>query len=453
MWVFNEGVPRSGKSYDCVKHHILPALKRGRRVFARLNGLEDPQRQQAIADYLKVPLERVHELLHTVNTKDVVATFQCYRDEETGEWRIAEKFKDALVVIDEVHEFYVQERKPLAPEVESFFALFGQNGGDGVILTQWFNRVHSAVKARIEKKNSFQKLSAVGMEGKYVVTYYQTVAAGKFEKIGSATKTYDKDIFPLYRGYADGADNVEVYKEGGTNVWKALALKGVVYGGLGVAGLLMFIMFFTGNAELVEDGSKSTEQSVASEPVEVYDVQGKYVRTEGGSATQGQGGPAAKVVEAIDPYKDLTAGQRYVAELADKGRVRLAARATINDRELAVVEWVDSSGNTVESLDLDQLRELGMTVTGKRFGIELVAGDKTIIATPWPRVMPVRQADPQLYNTSTAGLTPGTAALATVGSEGGGAGASASLSGSVVPGSVTGVGNPANVVKAPAPHF
>ncbi|RWA38908.1 hypothetical protein C5H14_11335 [Xylella fastidiosa] len=41
MLVFNEGVPRSGKSYDAVKHHILPALREGRRVYARLNGLRD----------------------------------------------------------------------------------------------------------------------------------------------------------------------------------------------------------------------------------------------------------------------------------------------------------------------------------------------------------------------------------------------------------------------------
>ncbi|MGS1079139.1 zonular occludens toxin domain-containing protein [Pseudoxanthomonas beigongshangi] len=448
MWVFNEGVPRAGKSYDCVKHHILPALKRGRPVFARLNGLK----HDAIADYLKLPRERVRELLHQVETKDVYSTFQCYRDEESGQWRIPEQFKDALVVIDEVHEFYVQERKPLPPEVENFFALLGQNGGDGVILTQWLNRVHSAIKARLEKKNSFQKLSAVGMEGKYVVTYYQTVAAGKFEKIGSATKSYDKDIFPLYDGYAPGADNIEVYKEGGTNVWAAMAVKAVLFGGAGLAGFVALAMFFTGKMSLIDKPEKPAKAAVAvAEPVEVYDVQGNYVGTEGGTAGQGAAG---KVKEVVDPYKDLLPGQRYVAELADKGRVRLAARATINDRELAVVEWVDSSGNTIESLDLTQLRELGFAVTGKAFGFELVAGNHTIIATPWPRVVQVRDSDATLYNTSKAGLMPGTAALATVGSEGGRFGAgSGPISGSVVPGSLSEAGNPANVVSAPDAHF
>lgn len=419
MLVFNEGVPRAGKSYDAVKHHILPALKRGRRVYARLNGLK----HDAIAEYLKMPPEQVRELLHSVDTKDVVKTFQCYRDDESGQWKIPEQFKDALIVIDEVHEFYVQERKPLPPEVENFFALLGQNGGDGVILTQWLNRVHSAIKARIEKKNSFQKLSAVGMEGKYLVTYYQTVAAGKFEKIGNATKTYDKAIFPLYDGYAPGADNTEVYKEGGTNVWGALAAKGIIFGVVGIAGIVVFFLFFSGNMGLV----KEDESAKAETPTEVYDLQGNHVATEG--LPTGQGSPA---VEVIDPYKGLSPGQRYVASLTDKGRVRLAARASINDRELAVIEWVDGSGNTVESLDLTQLRELGMAVTGRAFGFELVAGDHTIIATPWPRVVQVRDAEAKLYNTSKAGMTPGTADLASSASEGGGERASTPYASTVV---------------------
>ncbi|PDM32949.1 zonular occludens toxin domain-containing protein, partial [Xanthomonas vasicola] len=146
MLVFNEGVPRAGKSYDAVKNHILPALKKGRRVFARLNGL----RFDRIAKHLGIAESDVRSLLVLVDTKDVAKLFACTQD-ESGKWCIPDDFKDALVVIDEVHEFYVNERKPLAPAVENFWALLGQNGGDAVIMTQWINRLHSAVKARIQK--------------------------------------------------------------------------------------------------------------------------------------------------------------------------------------------------------------------------------------------------------------------------------------------------------------
>ncbi|WP_244126608.1 zonular occludens toxin domain-containing protein, partial [Xylella fastidiosa] len=90
MLVFNEGVPRSGKSYDAVKHHILPALREGRRVYARLNGL----RYELIAQYLEMSEARIRELLFVVNTDDVLNTFVCYRDEVDGKWCIEDRFKD-----------------------------------------------------------------------------------------------------------------------------------------------------------------------------------------------------------------------------------------------------------------------------------------------------------------------------------------------------------------------
>ncbi|RNK95849.1 zonular occludens toxin domain-containing protein, partial [Xanthomonas vasicola] len=85
-----------------------PALKKGRRVFARLNGL----RFDRIAKHLGIAESDVRSLLVLVDTKDVAKLFACTQD-ESGKWCIPDDFKDALVVIDEVHEFYVNERKPL----------------------------------------------------------------------------------------------------------------------------------------------------------------------------------------------------------------------------------------------------------------------------------------------------------------------------------------------------
>lgn len=399
MFVFNEGVPRAGKSYDAVKYHILPALKRKRHVWARLNGLD----HAAIAAYLKMPEDLIRDRLHLVESKDVVSTFVAIQNPDTGQWGIADDFKNSLIVIDEVHEFYVAERKPLNPAVENFFALLGQNGGDGVIMTQWIQRVHQAIKARIEKKNSFQKLSAVGMEGKYQVTYYQTVAAGKFQKIGSATKSYDPDIYPLYHGYAPGADNTEVYKEGGTNVWKAMAFRGAIFGVIGIVAVWGLYSFFSGGGEGFVKGEKA---KLVDEPVQSFALDGTYQGVEG------------VPVAPPDPYKDLTPDQRYVAKLEQRGRVRLAARAQIGEREFGQVEWVDSSNITVESLMLADIEALGFEVEPKPYGFRFTAGEHVIVATPWPREVRVRDTEARLYNTSEAG--GGATGIASVASEAGG---------------------------------
>lgn len=420
MFVFLEGVPRSGKSYECLKFHILPSLAAGRHVWARMNGLEKPQKRQAIADYLKLPISRVDELLHHVETNEVLDTFKCYRDEQTGRWRIADHFKNALIVIDEVHEFYVASRAPLPPEVENFYALLGQNGGDGIIMTQMFSRLHRAMVARIEKKNSIQKLSAVGMDASYLVTYFQTVSAGKFEKIGSEKKKYDPDIYPLYDGYADGVTNTAVYKQGGTNVWRSMAPKAaiaLVAVALAAWGLGSF--FLGGGEGLMAEGKAGAP--VITEPVDSYDLDGNYLGSQGGK-------PGPVVPKVVDPYSDLTPEQRYIAELSDKGRARLAARAVIGGRTVAQVEWVDTSGLTLESLWLTDLEALGYVVTTASYGVRMAAGKTVLIATAWPRVMPVRDLDARLYDTSQAG---GAAGLVSVANEHGGA---AAIPGSVIVG-------------------
>jgi zona occludens toxin len=120
-------------------------------------------------------------------------------------WNRSALIMNALFVVDEAHEFYVASREAINPAIEQFFALCGQNGMDGVLMSQWYRRLHSSVRARIERKNVFQKLTAVGMTGKYLVTRFHTTTPDRFEKVGSDTCTYDPAIFPLYKGYADGA--------------------------------------------------------------------------------------------------------------------------------------------------------------------------------------------------------------------------------------------------------
>lgn len=391
MWVFNEGLPRSGKSYDCVKIHILPALKKKRHVWARLNGLDEEPKRQAIADYLKIPRSQVEEYLHHVQTKDVVKTFSCFPDPVSGEWRIADQFKNALVVVDEVHEFYVAQRKPLDPEVENFFALFGQNGGDGVILTQWFSRVHQAVKARVERKNSFQKLTVVGMKGRYLQTYYHATAPGKFAKVGSAQHEYDEAIFACYRGYADGADNTEVYEEGGKTVWKAMAVRGVIGLLLVVFGVWGLARFFFGGGEDLAETKPQVVQGVNGLSADAA------VTPAQAAAIAGQAVP----VIAPDPFKDLSAEQRYVFEdLKARGRIRLQALAQVGSTTRAWVEWLDTQGNQVEALELDQLVALGVKVEILRYGVRLAAGDHVQVATPWPKPAHVRDTQERLYDTS-----------------------------------------------------
>lgn len=392
MLVFSEGVPRSGKSYDAVKHHILPALKKGRKVFARLNGLHHDR----IAVYLGIPADEVRRLLVHVPSDQVKETFVAQQD-EAGEWSIADDLKNALIVIDEAHDFYVADRSvPMSKESEQFFALHGHYGCDVLLMTQFYKRVHVAIRARIERKNSFQKLSALGKHGesKYRVKYWQTVSPDKYEQVGGETKSYDASIYPLYHGIAAGEGGgvtQEVYGGGRTSVWRSMLLRAVFIVPLGILAVWFLLDFFTGGGFAAEKPSEAAPV-VVSQPSAVQTGQGMP-----GSAVALPAPTAAQLREA--KLAEMTPEQRYIWGLGEKARIRLAAVWESSAGAGAIVEWVDGSSIVIERLRLTQIQDLGVKVSVHDYGVKLVANGEALVATSWPMNTPLRDERPRLYDT------------------------------------------------------
>lgn len=405
MLVFNEGVPRSGKSYDAIKEHVLPALKRGRKVFARINGLDDAERRAKIAEYVGISGERLDELLIFVPTAKVKRLFIATKDHnvEDGEWKIDDELKDALFVIDEVHEFYVASREPIHPAIEQFFALCGQNGMDGVLMSQWYRRLHSAVRARLERKNVFQKLTAVGLQSRYQVTRYHAVAPDRYEKVGGETHAYDPAIFPLYKGYADGAQNTAVYTGGGKTVWRKIGMLALVVVPAAAVALWVFTGFFGGRGKLTKDAPTNTRLGAAPAVVS---------QQPGASVPPPASDHAAQVKSAASPNslhpsydtKGMPPEVSYVFDMSAQARPRLAAMAHVEGgKDWAVIEWREDQGHVLERLSLDQVRELGMLVEVHGYGLKLRYGKEAIVVTAWPVDMPGTSAASNQSDTSQDG--------------------------------------------------
>lgn len=390
MLVFNEGVPRSGKSYDAVKNHVLPALKAGRVVYARINGLDHAK----IADYLGMHVDIIRDLLRIVSTTDVLKTFVASRN-ESGEWGISDNLKNALFFVDECHEFYVASREAINPAVEQFFALCGQNGMDGVLMSQWYRRLHSSVRARIERKNVFQKLTAVGMTGKYIVNRFHTTTPDRFEKVGSDTCSYDAAIFPLYKGYADGASNVAVYKAGGKTVWHKIAKYAIFVVPAVIAAFVIFHGFFHGTGGLAKP-APAPMRPPAARPVAAPVQELAQVKAVASPVS---------LHPAIDT-KGMPPGVAYVFSLTAQARPRLVGWLTMGDIQAGIVEWREDQGHVLDRMTVDQLRDLGVTVVRHSYGVDLSWKTQDVIVTSWPVDMPgtdaqANQSRPTDANTST----------------------------------------------------
>lgn len=393
MFVFNEGVPRAGKSYDAVKTHLLPALEARRKVVARLNGLNRP----LIANRVGLSMDELDRLLIEVPTAEVKQTFRAERD-ASGQWVIPAHLKDALFIIDEAHEFYVASREPIDPSIEQFFALASQNGMDGVLMSQWYRRLHSSLRARIERKNCFQKMTAVGMDGKYTLKQYHATEPDRFELVDTVVKTYDPEIFPLYHGYAPGSANTDVYKAGGTTVWRKLGKYGIVMAvivALGAFALFHFLHHPQGMiAKTPHRGPLATMSAV---PV-------KSVSSASSSVSSGG------LQHAYDE-KGMTPEVKYVFDLCAQARPRLAAVLTMG-RALpqGVIEWPQDQGAVLDRMTFDQLRDLGIVLEVRRYGVKLHWGSQVVIVTSWP--LPPQTSDQTATSTSLASSSPQLAANA-----------------------------------------
>lgn len=375
MLIFNDGPPRAGKSYDAVKNHILPALKAGRVVFARLDGLD----HDAIAAYLKLRPERVRELLHHVEPDDVVPTFRCRR--EGSNYIIPDRLRDALVLIDEVHEFYPAGMKPLEREQEQFFARHGQFGLDIVVASQTFDRLHSEIRARVERRVLFRKLShfaglrflGIGGKDQYAQRFQVTMGNGKFQVVGNERQNYDPAIFPLYAGYQPGTTNTEVY-EGGTKEAAGMGLRFYAPAAAlaALVGLVIVVRFFD------KDDSPLVARAQASEK------RAEVAQTRPPSVAPPVSMPA-NMGEAV-PQKARPPGIAYVEGLAKQHRIRAAGKYTIGGGEKSGgwVEFRSSQRQVVERLDVSQLEALGWIVGDAPYGYELKFDDLTLIATAWP---------------------------------------------------------------------
>lgn len=395
MLVYNEGVPGSGKSYDALKSHIIPALKQGRTVYVRLNGAEEDSKRNALATYLGMSRERLDELYIHVPTNDVASFFVA--DQVEGEWMPSEKFQNALVVIDEAHQFYKGgTREPLPQEVEEFFAMARHRGIDVLLLSQFYKRIHTALRYRIERKTTFQKLSALGKvgESRYIATSWQTVAPDKYEKLGSETLSYDPALFPCYRGVTAADVQTAVYSGGRVSVFKQIWKYAIFMLPLSALAVYYLIGFFTGHNSLVK------------QPQVTPGINASASAGTGGS--QATGASKAETKAAKYDTKDMPPEIAYIFDIANQARPRLAASALYDEgrKNTGIVEFWEAQNHVMERISFEQLRALGFDVVLTNYGARLGWHDKALICTPWPMDQVNRVSDQKLREIDARPIVP-----------------------------------------------
>lgn len=350
MITFNEGTPGAGKTYDAVKTHLLAALAKRRKVYARINGLDHAR----IAAHLGMTEDECRQLLHVLDDNEVRTLY----DVAT---------QDALIIVDEAHMYWVAARDALSPEWEKFFAEHRHQGQDILLISQWYKRLHSAVRARVESKAVFTKHQALGLKNAYCRRFYTALEPDKFELVASENKRYDKEIFALYQSVVQGTENLETYDGGRKTVWAKIALPAMIVIPAAIFGIGYLIAFFTGGVDLTD---KPEPAHVSSE-----------------AAPQASFAPSAApsaVPQLVKPAKPVRpAGVEYVFKISEDARPRVAG-VFEGSKTLAIIEWRGAQGHVTERMTTGQLSALGMKVSLMPYGVSLRYDRETIIATMHP---------------------------------------------------------------------
>ena len=376
MYKFFEGLPGAGKSYEAMVSEIIPALKKGRQVYARLNGLD----HEKIAAAAELDIEVVNDLLHELSEADMANVYEVVQN-------------DSLVVLDEQQNFWPSGARNISEGMTKFVTEHRHRGLDIIGMGQDLRDVHNIWKRRCDQKIVFEKLTAVGKVDSYRWTAYKGVmkdAGLKFVEISKGRKEYDPKYFGTYASHRPETENTSTHVDARTNLKanKIYRIVTRVYPLIVIGALLVIgYMFWGGGLASSMGGKKETAKSgPAGTEVRVQTVKtvtttpAPDVATTPASAPQAGPVTSARKSEGV-PDDDL------ILSLSTKYRPRLAGVVSVRGgRSGAVVEWIDDGFHVRERMSARAIEELGWYVQPSAYSehVFLVRADKRIVVTAWP---------------------------------------------------------------------
>lgn len=370
----HEGQPRSGKSYEAAVYVILTAIKKKRKVWAYIEGLN----HKKFAELAEITVDECQELLTEIKEEDVLNIPKlCY---EQG-------WKDGWVVIDEVQDFFPAGRKQLDKTTTKFITRHGHEGLDVLIMGQSLSDVNKLWKQRTQQKTQFMKQDSVGKGDSYLWTVFRAKldANGnpKFHKISSGSKKYDSKYFGLYKSHSEGTENKDNHTDSRANVFNTPLFRNVLPSVVVAVFCAIYFLadFFTTPPEVKKIKTQKSIQTKQPAPKKIeskkQDASKKRSEVELAKLKK-------KNDELVKELELLKNPPEYIDNLISKNRPRLQMLLYTGEKVIGYVEFLDTSFRAKERLSLEQLKSMGWDYTLKDDYLIISKNDKSHIVTSWP---------------------------------------------------------------------
>jgi len=211
MIVLMQGVPGSGKSYEAVVYHLLPALERGRKIVTNM-----PLNIEAFAALDSSYADLIEIRSTTDENCPMFSRAEHYDCDWQGVDRETGLAMHALFVLDECHEFLPPKGVP--DEVKNVFAMHRHRGIDIVLMTQNYRDIEKSIISRVDHMIEVRNNKARGLKKVYTRFYYRRPQDRKPQDV--QYRQYKSEYFCLYQSYTQGGSGLEL---GSTDVRKLWA--------------------------------------------------------------------------------------------------------------------------------------------------------------------------------------------------------------------------------------
>lgn len=364
MLTFYEGLPRAGKSYSAVKDEIVPALKKGRKVLAYIEGLDHIR----IAAVAEIELENCRENLQLLKREEVKQLRQYVKP-------------DMLIVIDEAQNFWRHSTKQLDDDITQFVAEHGHMGLDIILMGQSIKDLHLLWRRRVERKVFFQKKTALGQVNKYSATFFSAVLSGDdilFEKVMTVDYEYDPRYFGTYKSHTDDTTNKETKVEQRAVIWNHPIFKRWLPLFAVFAVFAIYYLWHLMHGGLQESIVKKNPAIQAQQA-----KQGTVTKAIATDLTPVENKPAEKTADSSDNLPLTTPDMVLV--LSKQSRIRLLGFWRVGQRVDGLIQWVDGASAVKQEMTFKELHALGWTVFVNQEATvaQIIKGSKTIYATSW----------------------------------------------------------------------
>jgi len=227
------GSSGSGKSYESVVYHVLPALQKGRRVITNLPlVVEEFEKIDPSFGPLIEFRKRPQPIRGTWTPQaDGLPWFELFRNFEplprdsedrvfSNVWDYYTDWKNEagqgpLFVLDEVQNFL--PAKETDKHVKEWYAQHRHANVDVLLITQSYGKISKAVVDNVQMVYRCRKAVAMGFTGRYIRKVQDGVRG---EVMNVSAREYQRKFFKLYKSHTKGVAAEELNASDVRPIWR-----------------------------------------------------------------------------------------------------------------------------------------------------------------------------------------------------------------------------------------